>query len=423
MFNKKFRLAGMAVFIVVSLVLSACSSSDSSGSADGSSGSGSDEPLQVWGMGAEGERLADFAADFTNETDIQVEVQSIPWDQAKNKLLTAVASGEGPDVIQQPSTWIPEFAESETYLDLTDYFGDEKYPNLKEANFNEQAMESVKIDSKTQAMPWFVAISVLYYRTDLLEDVGYPDGPETQEDFLDAARKLADRGEGQFGMGIAQADFNGMFDFAYRQGWTYDEEKGAESFNDPGFKKMMELYQTMFHEGLTPTQDQGKEPMLALADGTQPMFNSGPFMVDLLNEQVPELEGDWDVKTVPEAENGNVTFGGTQLAVFHNTDKEDKALQFLNFMADPETQVKWFEESNSLPAVSSAWEDPALAENEKLETFREQMEKTQLPPLIPEYERLGGELANTMEKVIRDTQDVDMALEEFIQTAEGILAE
>lgn len=412
----------LTIFMVLAasimLVLSACSSNDNSeGSGD------SDEPLKVWGMGAEGKKLDEIAKDFEEETGIKVDVQSLPWGKAKDKVLTAVASKKGPDILQQPQTWIPQFAESNTYMDLSDFFNDDDYPNLKKDRFNKKAMESVEMDGKIQAMPWFVATGVMFYRTDLLEEVGYPDGPETQEDLLDAARKLTERDGGEFGLGIPPEDFNLMFMYAIRQGWTYDKSKGAENFKDPGFKEMMELYQTMFKEGLAPVQDQGKESPVALADGSQPIMFSGPFMVNLINEQVPDLEGDWTVKTVPEAENGDNFIGGTQLAVFHNTDKEEKAAKFLNYMADTETQVDWFKSSNSLPAVEEAWEDPAIADDEKLKVFSEQLDKTQLPPLIPEYEQLGDELVNTMEKVIREKIDLEEAVDEYYEKASDILSD
>lgn len=415
MFKKKWMLFALFIGSVL-IVLSACSSNDS----DTSSGD-SDGPLKVWGMGGEGEKLADIAEDFEEETGIEVDVQSLPWDNAKNKLLTAVASGDGPDVLQEPAGWIPEFAESNTYMDLSEYFGNEDYPNLKEENFNESAMESVKIDDKIQAMPWFVAVNGLYYRSDLLEEVGYPNGPETQEDLIDAAKQLSERGDDQFGMGIPEKDFNMMFAAAARQGWTYEESDGAENFKKPEFKAMFELYQEMFENGYAPVQDQGKEPMVGLQDGSLPMFISGPYMVDLINEQVPDLEGQWNVKVLPVAENGDTYIGGTQLAIFHNSNKADKAAQFLDYMARPETQVKWFEASYSLPAVNEAWEDPALAEEEMLSVFEEQMEKTQLAPSIPEYEQLGAELGNTMEKIARGAIDVDGAVEEFYQEAASIL--
>ncbi|WP_066196256.1 MULTISPECIES: extracellular solute-binding protein [Gracilibacillus] len=414
----KHRIIWFALTIITVLFVSACGSDDGD-----TSTSGEDGPLKVWGMGEEGKKLAVIAEDFEEETGIQVDVQALPWDNAKDKLLTAVASKKGPDILQEPSTWVPQFAESNTYLDLSDYFGNEDYPNLKKENFNESAMKSVELDGKIQAMPWFVAVNALFYRTDILEEEGSPNGPETQEEMLTLAQSLSERGDDQFGLGIPPEDFNLMFTFAIRQGWTYENDKGAENFKKPEFRKMIELYQEIFQNGLSSVQDQGKEPMQALADGSNPMFFSGPYMVSLLQEQAPDIDGQWNVRVVPTAENGDNFIGGTQLAIFHNTNKADKAAQFLNYMADPETQVKWYEASNSLPAVNEAWEDPILAEDEMLTVFQEQMEHTQLPPNIPEYEQLGEQLVNSMEKLIRGTADVDTVMEEYYQSASDILSD
>ncbi len=69
--------------------------------------------ITVWAMGAEGEKLGVLAQDFMRENpDIKVKVTPIAWDVAHDKLLTAVAGGETPDVSQMGTTWMGEFAKT-----------------------------------------------------------------------------------------------------------------------------------------------------------------------------------------------------------------------------------------------------------------------------------------------------------------------
>lgn len=61
--------------------------------------------LTVWAMGNEGDLLGDFVKDFEKENpEVHVKVTAIPWSSAHDKLQTAIAAGNGPDVAQMGTT-------------------------------------------------------------------------------------------------------------------------------------------------------------------------------------------------------------------------------------------------------------------------------------------------------------------------------
>src|SRR3989337_186118 len=67
--------------------------------------------ITVWAMGAEGEKLSVLAEDFMAENpDAKVTVTPVPWDGAHNKISTAIAGQQTPDVSKLGTTWIGEFA-------------------------------------------------------------------------------------------------------------------------------------------------------------------------------------------------------------------------------------------------------------------------------------------------------------------------
>jgi len=67
------------------------------------------EHLKFWGLGREGEVVAQMLPEFTRRTGIRVDVQQIPWSAAHEKLLTAFVGDATPDLAQMGNTWIPEF--------------------------------------------------------------------------------------------------------------------------------------------------------------------------------------------------------------------------------------------------------------------------------------------------------------------------
>ncbi len=120
---KKHKIGLYSALALTVFVLGACNSNESGGSSN-------ENEISVWTMSG---GLEDFVTEFEDETGMTVNVQTIPWSNAHDRLLTAVASGNGPDVLQIGTTWVAEFAEAGTFLDLSDHLAD--YENLSQDRF------------------------------------------------------------------------------------------------------------------------------------------------------------------------------------------------------------------------------------------------------------------------------------------------
>lgn len=402
----------VSVLAASSFVLAACSSGGGSGGNESS-----DDTITVWTMT---DGLDEFVQEYEDESGTTVEVQAIPWENAHDKIVTAVASGDGPDVLQVGTTWVAEFADAGTFKDLSEYT--DEYDNLSSDNFYDTAVETTKYEDQTIGVPWYVDTRALFYRTDILEDAGYPDGPKTWDDMVDASEQLTARGDDQYAIDLLADDPQFPFVMAWEQGWDYDLDKGAENFDDPAFQEAIELHHTFYDEGYSQLGE-GKEFFQAFADGSKPMFISGPWDIQTIEERAPEIEGDWDVTLMPEAETNDSMMGGAHWTVFNNSEKTEEALDFINWMSAPETQVKWYEDHSELPANLEAWEDPVLKDDDKISTFGEQLEHTKPLPLVPEYEQMGQELLSTLEQINRNDADIDKSLDEYQQEVSRILGE
>jgi len=66
--------------------------------------------VRFWAMGHEGEVVRELADAFEKtHPDIAIDVQTIPWSAAHEKLLTAHVGRSLPDAAQLGNTWVPEF--------------------------------------------------------------------------------------------------------------------------------------------------------------------------------------------------------------------------------------------------------------------------------------------------------------------------
>ncbi|MCM3054221.1 sugar ABC transporter substrate-binding protein [Caldifermentibacillus hisashii] len=416
--GKKYKLliSVLLGMLLSSFVLAGCGNGNNA--KDGKNGK---TTITVWGMGEEAKSLPEIAKKFEEQNpNIKVNIQAIPWDQAHDKLLTAVASKIGPDVIQMGTTWIPEFAAAGALMDLSSSYED--YPALDPSNFSEGSIETTQYDGKTVAVPWYIDTRVLYYRTDLLAEVGYNEAPKTWEELSDAAQKLALRGDGKYGISIDTKEQSLAFMFARQNGSKLLDENGNPLFDQPEFVEAVKYLNSFFENGSAPI-DLGLDITQTFGgDGIIPMFISGPWMVKLISEQAPDIEGKWATAVLPSGKENNTSIlGGSNLSVFEYSKNKKAALKFVSFMSEPETQIEWMNLTNSLPAADDAWNNEELANNKLYKTFGEQLQSARPMPMIPEFEQIAQTFLSSFERIYRGQKDINSEIKTFNEQAKDIL--
>jgi multiple sugar transport system substrate-binding protein len=407
--KKRFLSIFLATTVVTTSLLTGCSSGSGKEDASGKT------KVNVWAMGDEGKRLPEMVASFEKEhKNIDIEVQSIPWDQAHDKLLTAVASGKGPDIVQMGTSWMPEFADAGVLSDLSKYV--EKYPNLNPDNFYEGALQSTKYKDKMVGIPWYIESRVLYYRKDLAKQVGYDKPPKNWDEFLDISKKLSARGDNLYGIDMNLKDQFFATTYAWQNGWKFDNAN--PKFNTKEFKETIKYLKQFYDGGLTPKKSD-MDIVQAFKEGILPMFISGPWITKPLKEA--NIEGEWGVATLPGNKTNTSFMGGSNLVLFENSKNKDKAVEFISYMADEKNQMKWLEISDCLPSTKAAWENDALSKDEILSVYKEQINNTNASPMLKEWESIAQELNATLEKIFVGGEDANKALGELDKKVESMM--
>jgi ABC-type sugar transport system, periplasmic component len=425
------RIAFFAGLLALMLILAGCGGSSNGKSGNGGNSgntsgntapSGDKVKISVWAMGDEAKSLPTVAEEFMKEhPNIVVDVQALPWSNAHDKLLTAVASKSGPDVVQMGTTWMAEFANAGALKDLTPYV--DQYPEFASDQFYEGAVGTTKFGDKIYGIPWYTETRFLYYRSDLLAEAGYPEAPKTWEELRDAAKKLADRGEGKYGLSIDMNEQSLTFMFARQNGSALLGEDGKPLFNQPEFKEAVEYLKGFFEDGSAPL-DLGLDTVQGFAgEGIVPMFISGPWMINAIQSQAPDLEGKWAVAPLPAKKNNLSVLGGSNLAVFEYTKHPEEALAFIQYMSKKETQMKWNELTKSLPSNIAAWEAPLLKEDPKYQAIQEQLRHSEHMPMLVQWEKIAQTYLESFERIVRADADIQAELDAFNAKAEQILSE
>ncbi|MDT2745261.1 sugar ABC transporter substrate-binding protein [Enterococcus asini] len=413
-FSKKLCLLGVTALMSVG-VLAACGG----GSGDDKASS-KDDVLNVWGMGDEVKQLSKMTDKFTEETGIKVKIQALPWSNAHDKLLTAVASKSGPDVLQMGTTWMPEFQQAGALADMSEYI--EKYDTLNPDNFYHGSVETTEFDGKSYGIPWAAETRVLFYRTDVLEKVGYSEAPKTWEELEDAAEKLSKRGDDKYGISIDAKEQTLGFMFARQNGSNLIKD-GKPEFDQPAFVDAVSYLSNFIDKGYAPKEDLGLDVSQTFSgdDAMIPMFISGPWMSKTVRDTVPDIDGKWAIATLPKKENNISSMGGSNLTIFEFSKQKDNAAEFIEFMSRPDNQLEWMKLTDALPTATKAWEDDSLKNDPIYSVFNEQLQNSEPMPLIPEFEEIAQNYLKHFEQIYLGGADVQAEMDAFNQETEATL--
>ena len=375
--------------------------------------------ITVWAMGAEGEKLPELAKEFESANPgAKVEVTAIPWDAAHDKFTTAITANKTPDVAMVGTTWMGEFAELGA-LDPTP-------GQIDKSVFFEGAQKTTEVGGTSYGIPWYVETRLVYYRTDLAEKAGITSPPTDWEGLKSMAKAMQEKADATWGIGLQAGgvgSWQSVMPFAWSAGADLTKDDGkAYNFDSPEVLKATQYYQSFFTEGIsdkaapaTPTTEPD------FASGKVPMFISGPWMMSAVEKAGGEgFKDKYDVMQIPADQQSSSFVGGSNLVVFKNTKNRDSSWKFVQWLADPKVQVKWYGLSTDLPSVKSAWQDPALTADTKLAVFGKQLETAQAPPSFPTWEQVVTSFDTEMEKVTKTGADPAAALKTVQSQADSI---
>lgn len=419
MSKRWIRFAAGAMVLGVATVGCGRESEDRAASAPVEAEAVSDGPatgtVTVWAWGAEGEALGVLADDFMAENpDATIEITPIPVDAAHDKFASAIAAGETPDIGQIGTTWMGEFASTgalePTPTDL-----------VAEDEFFPGPWSTTVVDGTSFGVPWYTETRVIYYRKDLAEAAGVTAPPTTWDELSAMAAGMQDAGA-EYGISLppgGTGSWQTMMPFAW--------QNGAELFGDeftidtPEMVEAVEYYESFFSSGLSPTSIEPGALEQGFIDGTIGSFISGPWHMSILDDQAGEgFRASWAVAHMPVEETGASFVGGSDLAVFADSENRDAAWKFADYLTQPEVQQKWYETVSALPAVSAAWDSGALADDEALAVFGAQLEDAQSPPTIATWEEVASAVDSELEKVVVGGEEPAVAVEAMQQQASSI---
>lgn len=393
----------------------------------GCTGRDKEQIITFWAMGREGESVRRLLPDFEREhPGIRIDLQTLPWTGAHQKLLTAFAGGATPDVCQLGNTWIPELTTLGALAGLESRV--KSSGEIRPADYFPGIWETNRIGGRLYGVPWYVDTRLLFYRRDLLARAGFDHPPR---DWAEWKRQLAavkavvgperyaillplNESEQLLSLGLQQAEP------LLRDGSRYG------NFESPGFKKVLHLYVDMFRNGWAPlaTNNQISNVWTEFARGYYSFYVSGPWNIAEFKARMPAgLKDAWMTAPLPGPDGPGASLaGGSSLVIFESSPHKQAAWQLIEYLSRSAVQYRFYRLVGDMPPRRTTWDRFGLAKDRYARAFREQLERVRPTPNVPEWERIATQLRLVGEELAHGRVTVDQAAGELDRRADDILA-
>lgn len=359
--------------------------------------------LSFWAMGFEGEKVGELIPLFEKQNpDIEVDVQAIPWSAAHEKLLTAFAGGSTPDICQLGNTWIPEFQAIGALLPMDSMLRVSKV--IVDSMFFSGIWATNVLAEKVWGIPWYVDTRLVYYRTDILKEVGYTEAPETWQDWLEASRRIKRKYPDRYGafFSLVHGDWQIPALMILHHGGRLLKDKNQwGAFDDPATVEALEQYLQFFKENLAP-RDMTRITNIyqGFEEGYFAWMITGPWNVSEIRQRIPKLEGRWSTAMLPGEKMRFSTAGGSSIVMFKSTRYALQAWRFIEFLAKMETQVEFYHLTRDLPSIKESWLNAQIISDPAMMAFYHQLESVVPTPKIAEWEMVAIKMQEHLDRVI-----------------------
>lgn len=391
------------------------------------------------GTGDSGEGLTphqDLIAQFEAENpDILVQLEAVAGRDYYARLLTQVAAGAAPDIMQIGDDAVAQFVNAGAILPLDEFAASEEYP-LDPSIYLPGLLDPGYYNGQLYFLPKDYSTLGVYYNKRLFDEYGveYPQDGWTWDDFLATAQALTKDtdGDGNTDVWGVQLPANWTSGFEYwvtAAGGTLINPDGsgyAGFMDSDAAKAAIKFYADLYnvHMVAPPPAD------LASFGGGNSEFDSGRAAMRIFGRwpqggMLNNPNIDLGVVGLPAGETRtNVLFWGG-FGISSTTENAEAAWRFLRFYTGAQAAETW--KNWALPTVASVAEESGLTTDPIEGVWINELRY--LAPRAYTYNELWGQsgdsaLRTALETVIIDpSADVSAVMDQAAADADTLLAQ
>jgi multiple sugar transport system substrate-binding protein len=329
---------------------------------------------------------------------VTVEIVSLPWGQAFEKLAIMVAGGDVPDVVEMPDTWQALYAGSGQLASLTDHVAGWEHG----ATLTDKTVAMGSQAGDLYMIPYGFYLRAMFYNKKLLAEAGVESPPSTMAEFKAAAAAVsALDGKSGYCLRGGPGGTNGWIMFAAVMNGTNEffTEDGVSRINEPGSVEGIQFMIDMYQDGNAPRDSVNwgfNEIVAGFYSGTCAFLDQDPDALIAISERMPAE--DFAVIPMPVGPSGKAfpTIGFAGWSIFNSTEHEDEAFDLVAALSAPEANSTWAQRVGVIPIHEGADQDPFFQTEQFKGWFDTLNGEQYVPTTMPTYLEQWGYFGSTV---------------------------
>ncbi|WP_309121886.1 sugar ABC transporter substrate-binding protein [Paenibacillus sp.] len=302
-------------------------------------------------------RIAKFEEANPN---IKVKWTDLPYNAIENKLLTSIAGGNAPDVVNLNTGMALTLAAKNALVDLNQEAKEEQ-----RSIYFENMLQSGAIDDGLYAFPWYLTMSVFMYNKQIYEEAGLDPNqpPKTWDEVVQQAKQIK-QNTGKYAFVYTPNIMASLIELGVP---VLNEDRTKVTVNTPEALEYAKWVKSLYDEDVVP-QDGLTGGYTYNIDqyqaGQMAMLITGSQFLTRVKDNAPDVYNNTMVAQQPAlTENGNIHTPLMNVVVPKLSDSHQESIAFANFITNDESQLEFAKVVNILPSTKVAAEDPFFSQS------------------------------------------------------------
>ena len=360
---------------------------------------------------------------FTPQYGIDVDLQLV----TPGSLLPATVAGIGPDVaLSMGDTEPVNYAVRDAVIDLN------RFKDFEEVSkrFLPERMVPLTFNDKVYALPETQNFNVMFYRTDILEELGVEVPKNWTEVVATIPILLKNNMNFALPVSVPRADLIEAGTSTY---YTMLFQKGGKLYKDQGISSDLdseiglEAFKQWTNLFINYALPQEYDFLTRFRTGESPIIVGNFANFNTLMISAPEIKGLWDFTLIPGTvkENGTIDcstpISGTDCFILKNSTNYEASWEFLKWWTSAETQVAFGKEMESVLGPSARYATANVEgfaqipwDNRFYEILKKQMQWGVGVEQVPGGYFTGRHINNAFRKVVTNKGDFRETLLDYV---------
>lgn len=296
---------------------------------------------------------------------IKIKWVDIPYDAVIPKLLSSIAAGDAPDVVNLSSDFVSKFYRMGTLYDISQSVPLDSLRNV----YVKGALEDGIYNGFVAALPWYLNTYTIMYNKRLFQEAGFSskDVPATFHEAVRFIREYKNRtgrfatfwniGKDSYLPMMLESEGLSMVDSSFRE----------VLFTQPTAIALLQEWINLYREGYLPRESiirAGSAIIEPYQSGQIAFVFTGPVFLKRVKENAPAVYAETDIAPPLVGSTGAHELATMSIAVLNSTPDKNAATDFAMFVTNAQNQSDFCRMATIYPSTLESLKDEYFVKND-----------------------------------------------------------